>query len=123
MAEVKRGMAMLVTSGDPEISNALADGILTARALLPVQVETEEAALIRKKVADALRRIDMRKNRGDDGDDDIETRILRARANYSTPQREPSMIRSIGEKLLGWYGLAVLKLHGFFDFDNARWRG
>ena len=123
MAETKRGMAMLMTSGDPEISGALADGILTAKALLPMPVETEEAAIIRKRVAEALRRIDMRYRRSEDDDDDIETRILKANVNYATPIHEPSLIHTIGDKILGIYGLAVLKAHEYFDFRNKRWVG
>lgn len=122
MAETRRGAVMLLTSGDPAIYNAIADGILTARALTPSQPETPEAAMIRKRAADALRRIDMRCRPKEADDDDIETRILKAQATYGTVSR-PSVLRTIGRKLLGLYGFAVLKVHDFLDFDNARWRG
>ena len=123
MAETKRGMAMLMTSGDPEISGALADGILAAKALLPMPVETEEAAIIRKRATEALRRIDMRYRRSEDDDDDIEARILKARENYATPIRKPSLFRMIGDKMLGIYARAVIKIHDYFDFRNDRWVG
>lgn len=123
MTEIKRGAAMLLTAGDPAIANAIADGILTARALTPIEDESPEAAVIRKRAADALRRIDMRCRPKEADDDDIETRILKAQATYGTAACEPSILRTIGGKLLGLYGFAVLKVHDFLDFDNVRWRG
>jgi hypothetical protein len=121
MAE-KRGAVMLLTAGDPAIYGAIADGILTARAMMPVRDESPETAIIRKRTAETLRRIDMRCRPKEADEDDIETRILKARETYGTEYR-PSFMRSIGGKLLGMYGLAILKAHDFFDFEDARWKG
>ena len=119
MSEIRRGAVLLLQSGDPEIYGALTDGILTARAMMPVQDESPEAAIIRRRTEEAVRRIDMRRK---PRDDDIETRILNARIAYGTEYR-PSLLRTIGGRLLGLYGLAVLKAHDFFNFDDRRWRG
>lgn len=122
MSEIRRGAVLLLQSGDPEIYGALADGIMTARALRSAQDESPEAAVIRKRTAETLRRIDMR-CRPRECDDDIETRIMKAQAAYGTVTYGPSVIRAIGAKLLGLYALAVLKVSEFFDFENKRWRG
>ena len=123
MITPRRGTIMLLTAGDPAIVNALAGGVLTARALMPIEDESPEAAIIRKRTAETLRRIDMRCRPKEADDDDIETRILKAQATYGTAACEPSILRTIGGKLLGLYGFAVLKVHDFLDFDNVRWRG
>jgi hypothetical protein len=123
MGEVKRGAAMLLTTGDPTIANAIADGILTARAMIPARVESPEEEIIRKRAAEALRRIDMRCRPRDDEDDDIETRILKAEAVFGTRQKPPNVFRSLFGRLFGLYGLAVLKVHEYFDFENRRWKG
>jgi hypothetical protein len=122
MSEFKRGAVMLLTAGDPSIVGAITDGMLTARAMTPSQPETPETAIIRKRTAETLRRIDMRCRPKEADDEDIETRILKAQAAYGTNSR-PSILRAISGKLLGLYGLAVLKAHDFFDFDNQRWKG
>jgi len=122
VTESKRGYAVLLTGGDKEISSALENGIITGLALIPAQPETPETAIIRKRTAETLRRIDMRCRPKEADDTDIETRILRAQATYGTDNR-PSILRAIGGKLLGLYGLVILKAHDFFDFEDARWRG
>lgn len=122
MAEIKRGTAMLLTSGDATIADALADGILTARALKSVKPETKEQAIIRRRVSETLRRIDMKRKSNDD-EGDIETRILKAQATYGTVEHRPSVLRTILGKMLGLYGLAVLKVTDYFDFNDRRWRG
>ena len=122
MSELKRGVVMLLTAGDPAITGAIESGILAGRALTKAQPETPETAIIRKRTAETLRRIDMRCRPKEADDDDIETRILRAQATYGTDNR-PSILRAIGGKLLGLYGLVILKAHDFFDFEDARWRG
>ena len=122
VTESKRGYAVLLTGGDKDISSALGNGIINGLALIPAKSEPPETAIIRKRTAETLRRIDMRCRPKEADDDDIETRILKAQAAYGTNIR-PSILRAIGGKLLGLYGLAVLKAHDFFDFDNTRWRG
>ena len=121
MITPRRGTIMLLTAGDPAIVNALAGGVLTARALMPIEDESPEAAIIRKRTAETLRRIDMRCRPKDS--DDIETRILKAEASYGTPERGPSILRTIGNKAIGVYALLALKACEFFDFNNRRWKG
>ena len=122
MSELKRGVVMLLTAGDPAITGAIESGVLAGRALTKAQEESPETAIIRKRTAETLRRIDMRCRPKEADEDDIETRILKARETYGTEYR-PSFMRSIGGKLLGLYGLVVLKAHDFFDFEDARWKG
>ena len=122
MTELKRGVVMLLTAGDPAITGAIESGVLAGRALTKAQEESPEVEMIRKRTAETLRRIDMRCRPKEADEDDIETRILKARAAYGTNNR-PSILRAIGGKLLGLYGLVVLKAHDFFDFEDARWRG
>ena len=115
MAEIRRGTAMLLlTAGDPEISGALADGIMAvrlpaARPLEPEQARVVSAEMDRQKVAELLR-VAMHKEPVD-----YAHLAYDAEVAYGESLYERGFLGKIGEKLLVGYALIVLAFDRLFE--------
>lgn len=85
------------------------------------QAQMERDALIRARVARSLMRVDI--GRGGWGREDYNTLIESAALTYSEEPRRETALRALGKGILGLYGLAVLAVRDYFNFNNARWKG
>ena len=111
------GRALVIrTVGDPHIGKAVSDGLLKAQQMRMVQDE-----IIRQRAARSLMRVDI--GRGGWSREDYSTLIESAALTYAEEPRRETALRSLGKGILGLYGLFVLMVRGYFDFDNARWKG
>lgn len=79
---------------------------------------SRDAAMIHKMAERAMMRVAIQRP----PKPPIEERIADAQ-RFSTPPPKPSVVRWIGDGLLGLYGLAVLTVREYFDFNNRRWIG
>ena len=136
MAEIRRGTAMLLlTAGDPEISGALADGIVAVRGtgdLIRLDAERratfpnggrlgeakplnhEEAQVVsaemdRQKIAELLR-VAMHREPVDYAHLAYDAEVAYGESLYA-----PGLLGKIGEKLLVGYALIVLAFEKLFE--------
>lgn len=105
---------LLLTAGDPEISGALADGIMAvrlpaARPLEPEQARVVSAEMDRQKVAELLR-VAMHKEPVD-----YAHLAYDAEVAYGESLYERGFLGKIGEKLLVGYALVVLAFDRLFE--------
>lgn len=111
----RRGTAMLLlTAGDPEISGALADGIMAvrlpaARPLEPEQARVVSAEMDRQKVAELLR-VAMHREPVDYAGLAYDAEVAYGESLYA-----PGLLGKIGEKLLVGYALIVLAFERLFE--------
>ena len=49
--------------------------------------------------------------------------IESAALTYSEAPRRETALRALGKGILGLYGLAVLAVRDYFNFNNERWKG
>ena len=116
MSEIKRGTAMLLlTSGDEQISTALADGILAARlpAAKPLEQEQREAVsaeIDRQKIADYLR-VAMHREPVD-----YAALAFDAEMRYGQSMDEPGAMKRAAEKLLVGYAMLCMAFHSLFSW-------
>lgn len=106
------GAVRLIRSGDAEISGAIANGMMMA---------SQRDDIIRRRAQRSLMRVDI--GRGGVTSADYEMRIIFANMKYGQDTKAPSMAQQIGRGILGVYGLMVMVIREYFNFDNARWRG
>lgn len=106
------GVVRLIRNGDAEISGAIASGMMMA---------SQRDDIIRRRAQRSLMRVDI--GRGGVTSADYEERILDAKMRYSQSAQAPSTAQKIGRGILGVYGLMVMVIREYFNFDNARWRG
>lgn len=85
------------------------------------QAQMERDALIRARVARSLMRVDI--GRGGWSREDYNALIESAALTYSEAPRRETALRTLGKGILGLYGLAVLAVRDYFNFNNARWKG
>lgn len=85
------------------------------------QAQMERDALIRARVARSLMRVDI--GRGGWSRVDYEMLIESAALTYSEAPRRETALRALGKGILGLYGLAVLAVRDYFNFNNERWKG
>lgn len=85
------------------------------------QAQMERDALIRARVARSLMRVDI--GRGGWSREDYEMLIESAALTYSEAPRRETALRTLGKGILGLYGLAVLAVRDYFNFNNERWKG
>lgn len=134
MAEVKRGYAMLIQGGDPEISGALGDGIMAVRlpmerplrretssvsgyagatfpkgeGLTPEQRSVVSAEIDRQKIADYLR-VAMHREPVD-----YAALAFDAEMRYGESLYEPGPLKRAAEKMLVGWALICLGFHELF---------
>lgn len=121
MAEIRRGIAMLLlTAGDPEISGALADGIMAVRLPAARPLTHEEAKVVsaemeRQKIVDWQEvahqmRVAMHREPVD-----YAGLAYDAEVQYGESLYAPGVLGKIGEKLLVGYALIVLAFDRLFE--------
>lgn len=110
------GSVRMIRHGDTEITNAIASGMMTAR-----QAQMERDAMIRQRTQRSLMRVDI--GRGGWSKRDYDNLIDSARLTYAQDVKAPTAARRILGGILGVYGLCVLAVRGYFNFENARWKG
>lgn len=107
MNEPRRGTVVLLHSGDAEITGAIAQGMLEARAarpLPPEQIEVVKAEVDRQKIMLSLLRVAVN---NDKTAEDYRQMVTKARGDYGRYYRHPGPVRRFGQKLMGLYGLVV----------------
>lgn len=110
------GSVRLIRSGDAEITNAIASGMMEAHKRQTVHDE-----IVRQRAQRSLMRVDI--GRGGWSKADYEALIDSARLTYAEESKAPTAAQRIGQALLGIYGLLVLSIRNYFNFDHARWKG
>ena len=101
-----------------ELTNMNTNDTTTTTALTIVQPPhvNRDAAMIHKLTERALMRIAVQRQ----PKAPIEVRLADAQ-RFSTPPPKHTVVRRIGDSLMGLYGLAVLTVRDYFDFSNRRW--
>ena len=112
----RHAVVRLLSVGDEDLGNAISSGMMTAR-----QAQMEKDAALRARVNRSLMRVDI--GRGGWSREDYDTLIDSARLTYGQTPARPSRVRRVLGVILGVYGLAVMVTKGYFDFNNARWKG
>ena len=104
---MRRGTVLLLRRGDPEISGAIAEGMLAARAEVPMptdEIGMVAAEIDRQHILRALRedmrRLDMMRH----SPEELEAMIMKARFDYGQTRPTPRWVA----RLLGLYGLLCL---------------
>ena len=106
----RRGYVVLIRGGDPEISGAIADGIMRGKALGATEppplehVEVVEAEIDRQHIQRALLRVAVGNT---NTAEDYRNMMTKARGDYAVDRRR-GPLRKVGEQLLKVYALAVL---------------
>lgn len=122
MSESKRGVVMLLQAGDPEITGAIAEGIMAARvagaeALTREQIETVEAEIDRQAIEEAMNRPQVQRSLlrvavgNSKTKEDYAMLSFEAEMDYGESLYEPGWWDKIADKALGIYGLFVYALH------------
>lgn len=120
MAEIRRGTAMLLlTAGDPEISTALADGIMAVRLPEAKPLTREEAQAVSAEIAQQKRvnwqevahqmRVAMHREPVD-----YAGLACDAEAEYGKRLAVPEPLRKAGKALLVGYAMIVLAFDWLF---------
>jgi len=124
MTTQKRGYVMMLR-GDPEISKALASGMESAQRVNEApakrQLQPAHSEIVKQRSMRDMLRMDV--GRGGVTQDDINAQIIDARLRYAQSANPPGMVRRMARRVLGVYGLMVLAVTEYFNFDNRRWRG
>ena len=117
----RRGVALIgqggtVRLGDPELSQAITNGVMAARLLpvaapAPEQVEVVQAEMDRQNIERLLLRVAVG---NDKTAEDYRLLTAKARADYSDEWRIPEGLRKVGRALLGLYGLIVYIVAGAY---------
>ena len=138
MSESKRGVVMLLQAGDPEITGAIAEGIMAGRSVaapgtssvtaLPChlpqrgrlnaeQIETVEAEIDRQAIEEAMNRPQVQRSLlrvavgNSKTKEDYAMLSFEAEMDYGENLYEPGWWDKIADKALGIYGLFVYALH------------
>lgn len=129
MSESKRGVVMLLQAGDPEITGAIAEGIMAARgegaeALTREQIETVEAEIDRQAIEEAMNRPQVQRSLlrvavgNSKTKEDYAMLRFEADMEYGESLYEPGWWDKIADKALGIYGLFVCALSGAFKAQD-----
>ena len=138
MSEMKRGAVILLQRGDPEISGAIAEGMLGARtgvtaaagtssdpasrATFPrgeglglqlprEQVEVVEAEIDRQHIVASLVRVAVG---NDKTPEDYSMMVTKVRGDCARYRRAPGPVGRALRRLLGWYGLLCWAVAGAY---------
>lgn len=114
MSEIKRGAVVLIQAGDPEISGAIAEGIMAGREdrLTREQVETVQAEIDRQAVAQLVK-VAVGNTRG--AQDYL---ILRAAAEQDYGEDERGPLGRLLDRAIGIYGLFVYAIAEAFKAQD-----
>lgn len=123
MPGVRRGTVILIQSGDPEISGAIAGGMMAGRGtvgtssvsafgaatfpnggrlLEPEVIEVVEAEIDRQEINLHLLRVSVGNNKTAEDYADL---VTKARGDYARYSRPAGPVRRLGRRLLAIYGL------------------
>ena len=136
MSEIKRGAVIMIQRGDPEISGAIAEGMLAARAdtssgaarHLPLQgkafgealearrlpreqVEVVEAEIDRQHIVASLVRVAVG---NDKTPEDYSLMMTKVRGDCARYTRAPGPVGRALRRVLGWYGLLCWAVAGAY---------
>lgn len=136
MSETRRGAVILLQRGDPEISGAIAEGMLAARAdtssgaarHLPLQekafgealearqlpreqMEIVEAEIDRQHIVASLVRVAVG---NDKTPEDYSLMVTKVRGDCARYRRAPGPVGRALRRLLGWYGLLCWAVAGVY---------
>lgn len=118
MSEIKRGAVLLIQAGDPEISGAIAEGMLAGRA---AQRRPCGEGMTEAKGREVARLVKVAVGNTKTAEDYM---ILRSAAEQEyRVRRRGGRLARLAEALLGAYALTVYRLHEYFNWEGSRWRG
>ena len=126
MSEIRRGTAMLLlTSGDEQISTALADGIMAvrlpeAKPLTHDEAEVVKAEIDRQKIVDWQDVAHRMRVAMHPKPVDYAGKLFDAEMEYGESLYMPGPMRKVGEFLLVRYALVVLAFDRLFDALGIR---
>lgn len=129
MSESKRGVVMLIQAGDPEITGAITEGIMTARGaeagrLTREQIETVEAEIDRQAIEKAMNRPQVQRSLlrvavgNSKTSEDYAMLRFEADMKWGESLYEPGWWDRIADKALGIYGLFVWALAGAYKSQD-----
>ena len=107
----RRAAVILIQRGDPEISGAIAEGMLAARQLPREQVEIVEAEIGRQHIVASLVRVAVG---NDKTPEDYSLMMTKVRGDCARYSRAPGPIGRALRRLLGWYGLLCWAVAGAY---------
>lgn len=119
----RRGYAILIQGGDPEISDALADGMLAARGndlSSPSGANCHEEAGRTTNWAEVARLVKVAVGNTKTAEDYMILRMA-AEQEYRTPRRRA--LYKERERLLAVYAMICLRIRDYFNWEGAKWRG
>ena len=111
MSETRRGAVIMIRRGDPEISGAIAEGMLAARQLPREQVEIVEAEIDRQHIVASLVRVAVGNDRTPE---DYSLMVTKVRGDCARYTRAPGPVGRALRRLLGWYGLLCWAVAGAY---------
>lgn len=120
MCEVKRGVVMLIQSGDPKISGAIAAGMLAGRAAQRRPFGETGGGMTEAQRRELARGVKVAIGNTKTPEDYL---ILckAAEQKYSTPRR--SDLRRAAERLLTAWAMMGYRVREYFRWEGSRWRG
>ena len=136
MSEIKRGAVLLIQSGDPEISGAIAEGILEARreATAAAGTSSGPAGHLPQRgrqegtgegMTEAQRRELARLVKVAIGNtktpEDYLILCMAAEQEYCMPRR--SELGRAAERLLTAWAMICYRVREYFRWEGSRWRG
>ena len=131
MCEARRGAVVVLQSGDPEISGAIAQGVMegrerakrdlirpASRAAVPTGERLSEGETVDWSEVAKLVRVAVGNTRTAD-----DYMILRSAAEQEYRVRDCGPLGWLAEALLAVYAMAVYHVSRYFDWEGSRWRG
>lgn len=112
----RRAAVILIKRGDPEISGAIAQGMLaarteTARQLPREQMEIVEAEIDRQHIVASLVRVTVGNDRTPE---DYSLMVTKVRGDCARYNRAPGPVGRALRWVLGWYGLLCWAVAGAY---------
>lgn len=130
MSEIKRGAVLLIQAGDPEISGAIAEGMLAGRREATTAARTssgpaghlpQRGRLLEAEEAREVARLVKVAIGNTKTPEDYLILCMAAEQEYRTPRR--SELSRAAERLLTAWAMMCYRVREYFRWEESRWRG
>ena len=119
MCESRRGVVMLLQAGDPEISGAIAEGMLAGRAAQRRPVGEAGGGMTEEQRRELARLVKVAIGNTKTPEDYL-ILCMAAEQEYRTPRR--SELSRAAERLLTAWAMMCYRVREYFRWEGSRWR-